>query len=365
MTGSKLLRLALLIATLVGLAAPVFAHPAPYSYLNLRLNQGQLEASLVVHVIDLAHELNITPVETLLEPSRANSLKETIQNLLRPRLLIETDVQPIDFEVLAVESIPDQQALSLRLGFQTKATPVSLSVNCSLFPYDPLHQTFINVYEDDALTHQDITDKDHAKVEYFIGGAAGDWRSTLAVVKRFVLSGIQHIFAGPDHILFIIGLLLLGGSMRRLLLIVTAFTIAHSVTLTLAALDVLNPPARWIEPIIALSIVYVGIDNLMVGKTGRDVRAWIAFFFGFIHGFGFAGVLKEFGLPRGALGWSLFSFNLGVEIGQVCIVIVAASLLMMLRRRNPVWGDRIAIIGSIVVILAGSFWFIQRVFFQN
>ena len=364
MTGAKLLRVALLIATIVGLAAPVFAHPAPYSYLNLRFNNGQLEASLVVHVIDLAHELNITPVEALLDSSRANSLKEAIQNLLRTRLSLAADGQPIEFEALAIEPIPDQQALSLRLQFQTKTKPVSLSVNCALFPYDPLHQTFINLYEDDALTHQDIADKDRARVEYFIGGA-GDWRSTLAVIKRFVISGVEHIFDGPDHILFIIGLLLLGGSMRRLLLIVTAFTIAHSVTLTLAALDVLNPPARWIEPIIALRIVYVGIDNLMVGKTGRDVRAWIAFFFGFIHGFGFAGVLKEFGLPRGALGWSLFSFNLGVEIGQVCIVIVAASLLMMLRRRHPAWGDRIAIIGSIVVILAGSFWFIQRVFFQN
>lgn len=364
MTGAKLLRVALLISTLVGLAAPVFAHPAPYSYLNLRFNNGQLEASLVVHVIDLAHELSIASAETLLESQAANSRKEAIQNLLRPRLLLAADGQPIEFDVLAVEPIPDQQALSLRLQFQNKTTPVSLSVNCSLFPYDPLHQTFINFYENDALTHQDIADKDRTKVEYFIGGA-GDWRSTLAVVKRFVISGVEHIFAGPDHILFIFGLLLLGGSMRRLLLIVTAFTIAHSVTLTLAAMDILNPPARIIEPAIALSIVYVGIDNLMVGKSGRDVRAWIAFFFGFIHGFGFAGVLKEFGLPRGALGWSLFSFNLGVEIGQVCIVVVAASLLMLLRSRNPVWGDRIAKIGSIVVILAGSFWFIQRVFFQN
>lgn len=362
MTGSKLLRVALLIATFVGLAAPVFAHPAPYSYLNLRLHQGRLEASLVVHVIDLAHELNTTPAEALLDSSRANSLKEDIQNLLRPRLLVEADGQPIDFDLLAVESISDQQALSLRLRFQTKAIPIALSVNCSLFPYDPQHQTFINFYEDDALTHQDIADKDHVKVEYFLGGA-GDWRSTLAVVKRFLVSGIQHIFAGPDHILFIIGLLLLGGSMRRLLLIVTAFTIAHSVTLTLAALDLLNPPARWIEPVIALSIVYVGIDNLMVGKTGRDVRGWIAFFFGFIHGFGFAGVLKEFGLPKQALGWSLFSFNLGVEIGQVCIVIAAAALLMILRRNKPVLAERVATIGSVIVILAGSFWFVQRVFF--
>src|SRR5262249_43100825 len=111
------------------------------------------------------------------------------------------------------------------------------------------------------------------------------------------------------------------------------------------------------------SIVYVGIDNLMVGKSGSDVRAWIAFFFGLVHGFGFAGVLREFGLPRHALGWSLFSFNFGVEIGQVCIVVVVASILAALRNRNQALVQRIAVAGSVVVILAGSFWFIQRVFF--
>lgn len=363
MADFKLLRVTLLTVILIQSAASVFAHPAPYSYLNLRLNQSGLEASLVVHVIDLAHELNVTPAESLLEPSLANSKKEAIQNLLRSRLVLATDGQAIEFELLDIEPISDQQALALRLRFQTKTAPVTLNVRCSLFPYDPLHQTFVNLYEDDALTHQDIADQTHASFEYFIGGAAGDWRSTLAVVRRFLGSGIQHIFSGPDHILFIIGLLLLGGSLRRLLLIVTAFTIAHSITLTLAALGVLTPPARWIEPAIALSIIYVGIDNLMVGKTGRDVRGWIAFFFGFIHGFGFAGVLKEFGLPQQALGWSLFSFNLGVEIGQVCIVVVAASLLITLRHRKPALSERIATIGSVIVILAGSYWFIQRVFF--
>jgi HupE / UreJ protein len=101
----------------------------------------------------------------------------------------------------------------------------------------------------------------------------------------------------------------------------------------------------------------------MVGKSGWDARAWIAFFFGLVHGFGFAGVLREFGLPSRALGWSLFSFNLGVEIGQVCIVVVVASLLAALRNRNKELGQKIATVGSVIVILAGSFWFIQRVFF--
>ena len=107
----------------------------------------------------------------------------------------------------------------------------------------------------------------------------------------------------------------------------------------------------------------VGIDNLMVGKSNWDVRAWIAFFFGLVHGFGFASVLREFGLPRRALGWSLFSFNFGVEIGQVCIVVVVASLLAALRSRNKKLSERVTSVGSVIVILAGSFWFIQRVFF--
>src|SRR5262249_38916639 len=195
-------------------------------------------------------------------------------------------------------------------------------------------------------THQEIFNKNHATFDYFAGGRQG----SLAVVKKFIPGGVYHIFTGPDHILFIVGLLLMGGKLRRLLTIVTAFTIAHSVTLSLAALNVVDPPARLIEPAIALSIVYVGIDNLMVGKTGRDVRAWIAFFFGLIHGFGFAGVLKEFGLPRQALGWSLFSFNFGVEIGQVCIVAVVASMLAALRNRNKPLAERVVVAGSAVVI---------------
>ena len=108
--------------------------------------------------------------------------------------------------------------------------------------------------------------------------------------------------------------------MRQLVVIVTAFTVAHSLTLSLAALNIVSPPARIIEPAIALSIVYVGADNLLV-RDGRDVRAWIAFAFGFIHGFGFANVLREMDLPARALGWSLFSFNVGVEIGQLIVVV--------------------------------------------
>jgi hydrogenase/urease accessory protein HupE len=179
-----------------------------------------------------------------------------------------------------------------------------------------------------------------------------------------VPAGVHHILIGPDHLLFLIGLLLLGGTIRQLALVVSAFTVAHSITLSLAALNLVTPPARIIEPAIALSIVYVGADNLLV-RGGRDMRGWIAFAFGFIHGFGFANVLREMDLPRRALGWSLFSFNLGVEIGQLLVVIVVASAFAALRSRNELAGRRLAFAGSIVVIAAGAFWFIQRVFFPG
>src|SRR5207302_7889380 len=113
-----------------------------------------------------------------------------------------------------------------------------------------------------------------------------------------------------------------------------------------------------------LSIVYVGVDNLLV-HGGRDVRAWIAFAFGFIHGFGFANVLREMDLPARALGWSLFSFNVGVEIGQLLVVVVVASALAALRARSETAGRRLAFAGSLVVIAAGTFWVVERVFFPG
>src|SRR5206468_5354320 len=187
--------------------------------------------------------------------------------------------------------------------------------------------------EGEALT-QAILDRGRTSFEYFAGTRQG----VAAVVGRFIPAGIHHILIGPDHLLFLIGLLLLGGAVRQLLIVVTAFTVAHSITLSLAALGQVTPPPSVIEPAIALSIVYVGADNLLA-RGGRDVRAWIAFAFGFIHGFGFANVLREMELPSRALGWSLFSFNIGVEIGQLLVVVAVASAFAAIRSRSE-WAGR-------------------------
>jgi hydrogenase/urease accessory protein HupE len=231
-------------------------------------------------------------------------------------------------------------------------------VRSALFPYDPKHQTFLNVYDHGALQAQAILDRDHQAFDYFAGSRQG----VLAVVRRFVPAGVHHILIGPDHLLFLVGLLLLGGSLRQLALVVTAFTLAHSLTLSLAVLGLVSAPARIVEPAIALSIVYVGIDNLMV-RRGRDLRPWIALGFGLVHGFGFASVLREMELPRRALGWSLFSFNVGVEIGQLTVVLVVASALAALRSRSEWAGRRLAVIGSVAVVATGSVWFVERLLF--
>jgi len=361
---SRLALLVLIAGCLIpGIAPSVEAHPVPFSYLDLRLEgAAKIDGTLVAHIEDLAHDLGIAPPQSLLEPGVAESKKTAIADLIKSRLILLADGQPVNVQVLSVRPLPERQAVGADLQFDlvnVDTRPSLLRIKCALFPYDPQHQTFLNVYEDGRLVNQAILGQDHQTFDYYTG-VSQSWTS---VMKKFIPAGIHHIFTGPDHILFLFGLLLLGGSILRLLSIVTAFTIAHSITLSLAALGAINPSPRLIEPLIALSIVYVGIDNLMVKKTSRDTRVWIAFFFGFVHGFGFAAVLREFGLPRGALGWSLFSFNLGVEIGQACIVVTVASFLAMLRSRDQALGRQVLVVGSSVVILAGSYWFIQRVFF--
>ena len=349
---------ALVLIALLLVPRAAAGHPAPFSYLDLQIGDAVMDGSLVVHIIDAAHELGITPVERLLDAGVAAANRDRLTALLTQRLALR-GASPLSVEWGAIETVPDRQALRLRFRIHT-ARPGTLGLHALLFPYDSLHQTFVNVYEDGRLRQQFVLSAGSPDRTYYTGTTQG----ALAVIGTFVPAGIHHILIGPDHILFLIGLLLLGGGWQALLKIVTAFTIGHSVTLSLAALDIVTPPSTVIEPAIALSIVFVGADNLVRGG-GRDVRALIALTFGLVHGFGFANVLREFGLPREALGWSLFSFNVGVEIGQLFIVLVVATSLALVRRRSEAVGMRLASAGSLVVVAAGTYWFVQRVFFPG
>jgi hypothetical protein len=161
--------------------------------------------------------------------------------------------------------------------------------------------------------------------------------------------------------LFLAGLLLAGGTIRRLAAIVTAFTVAHSVTLALSVLGVVSPSPALIEPLIAASIVFVGVRNLVAPDAHREWRTAAAGAFGLIHGFGFAYALREMQLPRAALGWSLLSFNLGVEMGQLAIVALVSLLLVGIRRTGVISSGRLVFAGSLVVTAAGTVWFVARI----
>ncbi len=140
--------------------------------------------------------------------------------------------------------------------------------------------------------------------------------------------GVFHIFTGYDHIAFLLGVVLVGGSFKTIVKAVTAFTLAHSITLALAALDIVLLPSRIVESGIALSIMYIALENIFFRKFDR--RWIITFFFGLVHGFGFASALAEVHLSGRLLGTALFAFNLGVEAGQICIVGILLPLLAWL-----------------------------------
>ena len=356
-------RIVEIAALLAGMACttPASAHPAPFSYLDIRIGRDALDITLVAHIFDLGHDLGVSPPERLLDPVVLAEQGPAIAALLQGRLLVADRGQPLTpGRWSAPEALNERQSIRLHVSYAVVRPPASLAISTVMFPYDPIHQTFINFYEGDTLTSQAILDAGFHRFEYFPGTKPG----ALAVVRRFTLEGIRHVLTGPDHLLFLAGLLLLGGSLRRLMLTVSAFTIAHAATLTLATFHVVAPSERFIEPAIALTIVYLGADNLLV-HGGRDARVWIASAFGLIHGFGYATVMRDIGLPGRALGWSLFSFSSGLEIGQALFVVAGASALAALRARSESMGRRLAFAGSVAVIAAGTFWFVQRVFFPG
>ncbi len=190
---------------------------------------------------------------------------------------------------------------------------------------------------------------------------------------QFIREGIHHIVTGYDHVLFLL-VLMLPAVMRRtskgwqpvqrigeafwpILGIVTAFTVAHSITLALAALQLVSLPSKFIEPAIAVTIVLAAVDNLWPIFGGR--RALVTFLFGLIHGFGFAGVLAELHLPALHFAWALLQFNVGLELGQIVIVLIAGALLF-LARQYSLYGPVVIRAGSCVAMLIGVLWFIQR-----
>jgi hydrogenase/urease accessory protein HupE len=176
-------------------------------------------------------------------------------------------------------------------------------------------------------------------------------------IISFIQLGIEHIWTGYDHILFLISLLMLGGKLSYLIKVVTAFSLSHSITLTLAVLNIVSVPSRWVEIVIALSIGYIAAENLW-RKEPNPTRWQLTFGFGLIHGLGFSSALQELELPHNNLIVSLLSFSAGIEVGQISIVLFTYLLLNYLRKFP--WDLTIRRLISVGVIVMSAIWFWER-----
>jgi hypothetical protein len=305
-----------------------------------------------------------------------------ITKLATGALLISTDNQACPWSVSAPMQLDKHSdgsyavlSLAARCG-ATTSPPKAISATYSLFfDVDPSHRGLVQ-----WLTPGAKSEEANAQALIFSTESASQslslvptgWQQTL---RQYVIEGTWHIWIGYDHILFLLSLLLpavlvrrankwepaptLRGSATETLKVVTAFTLAHSITLSLAALQVISLPSRLVESVIAASVVLAALNNL---RGTVDKRRWVmAFAFGLIHGFGFASVLADLGLPQGALVLALVGFNVGVELGQLAIVMAFLPLAFWLRATRFY---RIGVLtgGSIVVALLATWWFLQRAF---
>lgn len=188
------------------------------------------------------------------------------------------------------------------------------------------------------------------------GTSLSKWR----VFGDYTILGFTHIVPkGLDHILFVLGIFLLSLRLKPLLYQVTAFTVAHSITLALSLYGLVSLPSSIVEPLISLSIVYVAVENILTPKL-KPWRVYVVFCFGLLHGLGFAGVLTELGLPRSEFATALVAFNIGVELGQLTVITLAFLSIGIWCRHRSWYRARVEIPGSMLIALVGAYWTVER-----
>jgi len=276
--------------------------------------------------------------------------------------------------------LPQIQAQQFVLIMDCKTAIDALDIRYRLLEaFDASHKNYSQVLvagrtQNVVFSHQNTTD--HLPVGYllklwhrqlsddFVQADTGGF--SLSQVTPYFSLGVKHILTGFDHLLFLLGLLLLPLSLRQLLALVTTFTVAHSITLAVSVLGVVSAPSRWVESCIALSIVYVALENVWelrhANSAATFLSPWkrrlvVTFLFGLIHGFGFSYVLKEIGLGGESAG-ALLMFNLGVEAGQMIMVLTVFPLLYLAFHR---WRYlQFARVASLMVGVMGSYWLVER-----
>jgi hypothetical protein len=347
------------LLALVVSAASVLAHTTKISYSDVRVVADQaLSYTLEVSPHDLAVLVGLAGSEDPLVP-RATfvSARERIRAAVRAGIVVQNDgavCQPGAFEL---DDTNFPETLRLNTLYQCAEPLEYLTITFDLFfSIDPRHKNIGKIHGQ-IRTEEFLLAADLPEFAVDVSTVANT-RGPLARGWQFLRLGVEHIFTGYDHTLFLFALILAGGRLGYLVRIVTAFTVAHSLTLIFATLGIVTLPGRWVESLIALSITYVALENFFI--THIDKRWVVTFVFGLIHGFGFYGVLRDLQLPRQGLALSLFPFNLGVEIGQVVIVALCYPALFFLTKQR--WRGWVIYGLSSVIFCVGVYWFVQRTF---
>ena len=352
-------------------ALPAQAHKPSDSYLNLEVKEARIEGRWDIALRDLEMAVGIDgdgDGQLTWDEVRARHDAIAAYALTHLKLSAGGSACPLQVTQQLVDHHTDGAYTVLMLRGACAAPIDTLTVDYTLLAeFDPQHKGLLALRKGDA-TRTAIMEAERPRQDLLLADAGG-WRQ----FAEYVRQGVWHIWIGFDHILFLLSLLLPAVLLYRerawvgrdglkpaaidVIRIVTAFTVAHSITLTLAALGVLALPSRVVESLIAASVIVAALNNIR--PLYQRARVLFAFGFGLLHGFGFASVLADLGLPQGALLGSLVGFNVGVELGQLAIVAVFLPLAYLLR--NSLFYRRIVMLGgSAAIALLAAVWLAER-----
>ena len=365
----------LTLIVLVGLQVSSSAHPLTFTDATIVLRpDDSFQTDLICDLDALAlgapqNADDATLVASLraLSPGELEETLDRLRQLFLRRVRMRFDGEPAPFEV----SFPDQgtpaateAAIPTMLGLTARLTGTvpTGATDMEFFASRAFSDVHLTVRDEIRhLTTRSVLERGDRSDPYPLAGPL-EPPTPLSVGRQYLELGFVHIVPqGLDHILFVLGLVLLGTGTRPLVWQVSAFTVAHAATLSLAVFEIVALPARVVEPLIALSIVYVAVENVLADRLTRWRPANV-FGFGLLHGLGFAGALGQLGLPEQERLLGLLSFNVGIELGQLLVIALALASVGWFRHR-PWYRARITVPLSVAIAGVGLFWAVERVFF--
>ncbi len=348
------------LAAIVLIPALSLAHGVSSAYTTITVEGSSLAVDYAIDLTDaLAHFSVDANGDKRISSQEIQQVYPQIGAYLTQHLAFKADGSGLPLTYLSgklTKTAAGQEFLAISLRGQWKQPPAVLEVSVDGQVFEMLGAGHTNLVKLtwQQLLQQSVLSVNHPAASFSLNKPVSVARQSV----QFLIEGIKHIFLGYDHLMFLLALIIIGGELLSLVKIVSAFTLAHTLTLILAALQIVSLPSRWIESAIALSIAYVALENFHVKSFSKRWR--ITFFFGLVHGFGFANALRNLGLPQRGLVASLLSFNAGVEVGQIAIVLLCLPLIRWLEKK-PAYPAVVRIVSG-VVLAFGVGWFIQRAF---